>query len=91
MSRSLEGIGAALQTEDEYTKIAEIIPGGPAFKSKLLHSEDKIVGAAQGKDGEFVDIIGWRVYRCCAANQRPKRKYCQATNYFWQSEGKCQA
>ncbi|MGA7721739.1 MAG: carboxy terminal-processing peptidase [Ignavibacteriaceae bacterium] len=61
MSRSLEGIGAQLQTEDEYTKIAEIIPGGPAFKSKLLHSEDKIVGVAQGKEGDFVDIIGWRV------------------------------
>jgi carboxyl-terminal processing protease len=61
MSRSLEGIGAQLQTEDEYTKIAEIIPGGPAFKCKLLHSGDKIVGVAQGKEGDFVDIIGWRV------------------------------
>jgi carboxyl-terminal processing protease len=61
MSRSLEGIGAQLQTEDEYTKIAEIVPGGPAFKSKLLHANDKIVGVAQGKEGDFVDIIGWRV------------------------------
>ncbi len=61
MSRSLEGIGAQLQTEDEYTKVVEIIPGGPAFKSKLLHPGDRITGVAQGKDGEMVDVIGWRI------------------------------
>ncbi len=61
MTRSLEGIGAQLQTEDEYTKVVEVIPGGPAFKSKLLHRGDKIIGVAQGKDGEMVDVIGWRI------------------------------
>ncbi len=61
MSRSLEGIGAQLQTEDEYTKVVEIIPGGPAFKSRLIHRDDKIIGVAQGKEGEFVDVIGWRI------------------------------
>lgn len=61
MSLSVEGIGAQLQNEDEYVKIAEIIPGGPAAKSGLLFSDDKIVGVAQGIDGEMVDIIGWRV------------------------------
>ncbi len=61
MSRSLEGIGAQLQTEDEYTKIVEVIPGGPAFKSKELHPGDKIVGVGQGKDGDMVDVIGWRI------------------------------
>ena len=61
MSRSLEGIGARLTTEDEYTKIAEIIAGGPAFKSKQLHKDDKIIGVAQGKKGKMVDVIGWRL------------------------------
>jgi len=61
MRRSLEGIGAQLQTEDEYTKVADLIPGGPAFKSKLLHRNDKIIGVAQGEDGEMVDVIGWRI------------------------------
>ncbi len=61
MSRSLEGIGAQLQTEDEYTKVAEVIPGGPAFKSKQIHQNDKIIGVAQGKDGAMVDVIGWRI------------------------------
>ena len=61
MSRSLEGIGAQLQTEDEYTKVAEVIPGGPAFKSKQIHQNDKIIAVGQGKDGEMVDVIGWRI------------------------------
>ncbi|MCH8941978.1 MAG: carboxy terminal-processing peptidase [Bacteroidetes bacterium] len=61
MSRSLEGIGARLMTEDEYTKVADIIVGGPAYKSKQLHRNDKIIGVAQGKYGKMVDIIGWRI------------------------------
>jgi carboxyl-terminal processing protease len=61
MKRSLEGIGAQLQTEDEYTKVADLIPGGPAYKSKLLHRNDKIIGVAQGEEGEMVDVIGWRI------------------------------
>lgn len=61
MSLSLEGIGARLQTEDDYTKVAEIIPGGPADKSGLLKADDKIIGVAQGEEGEFEDIIGWRI------------------------------
>ncbi|HCY75972.1 MAG TPA: tail-specific protease [Ignavibacteriales bacterium] len=61
MSLSLEGIGARLQTDDDYTKIVEIIPGGPADKSRLLKADDRIIGVAQGADGEFEDIIGWRI------------------------------
>ena len=61
MTRALEGIGAQLQAEDDYTKVVEVIAGGPAFKSNLLHRDDKIIGVAQGDDGEMVDVIGWRV------------------------------
>lgn len=61
MSRSLEGIGAQLQQEDEYTKVAAIIPGGPAYKSGLLKQNDKIIGVGQDEDGEIVDVIGWRI------------------------------
>ena len=61
MSLSLEGIGAQLRTEDEYTKVIDIVHGGPAYKSDLLHRNDRIIGVAQGEEGEMVDIIGWRV------------------------------
>ncbi len=61
MSLSLEGIGASLQVENEYTKVARILPGGDADKSGKLHVNDLIIGVAQGKDGEMVDVIGWRL------------------------------
>lgn len=61
MSLSLEGIGATLQTENEYTKIKEVVKGGPADKSKQIFANDKIVGVAQGKDGEMVSVLDWRL------------------------------
>jgi len=61
MSLSLEGIGARLMSEDGYTKVVEIIPGGPAFKSKEINVDDRIIAVAQDLDGEFVDVIGWRI------------------------------
>ena len=61
MSLSLEGIGAQLTMRNDYTTIARIIPGGPADKSGLLHNDDRIVGVAQGDDGEMMDVIGWRL------------------------------
>lgn len=61
MSLSLEGIGAVLQTEEEYTRVRRLIAGGPAERSKLLKAADRIVGVAQGIDGEMLDIVGWRI------------------------------
>ncbi|HKI77278.1 MAG TPA: carboxy terminal-processing peptidase [Ignavibacteriaceae bacterium] len=61
MARSLEGIGAQLQSEDEYTKVAKIVAGGPAFKSNLLHNGDRITAVAQGDTGEMIDVIGWKL------------------------------
>lgn len=61
MSLQLEGIGAVLQSEDEHTKIVRLIVGGPAHKQGGLKPTNKIVGVGQGKDGEIVDVIGWRL------------------------------
>ncbi|MDQ3537065.1 MAG: carboxy terminal-processing peptidase, partial [Bacteroidota bacterium] len=72
MSLSLEGIGAQLQSEGDYTKVADIIAGGPAFKSGLLHKNDKIVGVAQGKQGEIVDVVGWRLPEVVKLIRGPK-------------------
>ena len=71
MARSFEGIGARLQLENEILKIAEVIPGGPAFKSKLLSAGDRIIGVAQG-DSEFEDIIGWRIENSVSKIKGPK-------------------
>jgi carboxyl-terminal processing protease len=61
MSLSYVGIGASLQTEDDYVHIVNIIPGGPASIDGTLEPNDKIIGVAQGEDGEMVDVIGWRL------------------------------
>ncbi|SEQ32977.1 MULTISPECIES: carboxy terminal-processing peptidase [Pseudomonas] len=61
MSLSLEGIGAVLQSDNDYVQIIRLVPAGPADKSKQLAPADKIVGVAQGKDGEMVDVVGWRL------------------------------
>ena len=60
MNLSLEGIGAVLSQEDEYTVIVQIMPGSPAEKSKKLKPKDKIVAVKQDH-GKFEDIIGWRL------------------------------
>ncbi|OUR90188.1 tail-specific protease [Gammaproteobacteria bacterium 42_54_T18] len=60
MSLQLQGIGAVLQAEDEYTKIVRLVTGGPADKSNQLKPADRIIGVAQGK-GEMSDVVGWRL------------------------------
>jgi carboxyl-terminal processing protease len=61
ISLSLEGIGARLQNDNDYTKVFEVIAGGPADKSGLVHPNDRIIAVAQGETGAFVDVVGWRL------------------------------
>jgi len=61
MRLSLEGIGAVLRGDNDYTQVVKIITGGPADLSGELGSDDRIVGVGQNKDGEIVDVIGWRL------------------------------
>jgi carboxyl-terminal processing protease len=72
MSRSLEGIGATLATENDYVTIKTIVPGGPAYKTKEVNVDDRIVAVAQGKDGEFKDIVGWRIDDAISLIRGPK-------------------
>jgi len=58
---SLQGIGAQLTSEDEYTKVAELIKGGPAEQAGELKAGDRIIGIGQGVDGEMKDVIGLRL------------------------------
>ncbi|MEZ4909357.1 MAG: carboxy terminal-processing peptidase [Saprospiraceae bacterium] len=60
MGGKLEGIGARLQTEGDYTKVYSIVVGGPAWKTKQLEENDIILKVAQ-KGNEAVDIAGMRV------------------------------
>nr|WP_154926336.1 carboxy terminal-processing peptidase [Pantoea agglomerans] len=71
MSLSLEGIGAVLQMDDDYTVINSMVAGGPAAKSKAITVGDRIVGVGQpGKPME--DVIGWRLDDVVAKIKGPK-------------------
>ena len=71
MSLSLEGIGAVLQMDDDYTVINSMVAGGPAAKSKAITVGDRIVGVGQtGK--AMVDVIGWRLDDVVALIKGPK-------------------
>ncbi|MBA4318336.1 MAG: tail-specific protease [Flavobacterium sp.] len=59
MAAAVEGIGATLTNDGDYITITNVVPGGPAFKSKLVDDGDKIIGVAQGDSGKYVDIINW--------------------------------
>lgn len=71
MNLSFEGIGAVLLSEDDYTVIRSVVPGGPADLSNNIKPEDKIVGVAQDDD-EFVDVIGWRLDEVVELIKGPK-------------------
>ncbi|MEC8011277.1 MAG: carboxy terminal-processing peptidase [Pseudomonadota bacterium] len=71
MSLSLEGIGAVLQTEDEYTKVVRLVPGGPADQSGQIKPLDKIL--AVGSDPkDLTDIVGWRIDEVVSQIRGPK-------------------
>ena len=61
MSRKLEGIGAVLKQDFEFTEVVRLVHGGPAHKQGDLHAADKIVAIGQGKDGDLTDVTGWRL------------------------------
>jgi len=73
MSLSLEGIGAVLQSDNEYTKVVRLVPAGPADKHGILQPTDRIVGVGQGQDGDVVDVIGWRLDEVVDLIRGPKK------------------
>jgi len=61
MSLSYEGIGASLQLTDDYVTVIDVIAGGPAAISGKLTANDRITAVGEGKNGELLDVIGWRL------------------------------
>ncbi len=60
MDLELEGIGAVLSYDEDYTVIRSLVPGGPADKTEQVKPNDRIIGVSQGSE-EFIDVIGWRL------------------------------
>lgn len=72
MSGRLEGIGARLQMDGDFTKVIAIIPGGPAWKQKELEVDDKIFKVQQETETEPVDVTGWLVDEVVTLVRGPK-------------------
>ncbi|MEM9396129.1 MAG: carboxy terminal-processing peptidase [Pseudomonadota bacterium] len=72
MRLSLEGIGAVLSLEDEFTRVSRIVPAGPADKQGELQPSDRIVAVGQGEEGAFEDVIGWRLDEVVQLIRGPK-------------------
>ncbi|WP_262248688.1 carboxy terminal-processing peptidase [Parapedobacter soli] len=72
MANTFEGIGARLTIENEVVRVADVIVGGPVYREKALQIDDRIIGVAQGADGEFEDIIGWKLDHAVTKIKGPK-------------------
>ncbi len=61
MRLNLDGIGAALQVSEEgYTVVTKVIPGGAAEKDGRLKPDDRIVSVSDSK-GEMVDVVDMKL------------------------------
>ncbi len=72
MSGRLEGIGARLQMDGDFTKVVAVIVGGPAWKQKELEVDDKIFKVQQETETEPVDVTGWLVDEVVTLVRGPK-------------------
>jgi carboxyl-terminal processing protease len=57
MDLSLAGIGATLETDGDFCKIRELVPGGPAARSGKLKAGDRIVAVSQGTGHKSSDLF----------------------------------
>ncbi len=71
MSLALFGIGAELTSEDGYCTIRKLVPGGPAFKSKLITDKDRIVAVAQSNMPP-VDVVDMSLNKVVQMIRGPK-------------------
>lgn len=72
MAGAFDGIGARLQKEDDYVKIVEVIPGGPAWKAGELKAGDLIQKVGQEDEEEPVDIMGMHLRKVIKLIKGPK-------------------
>ncbi len=72
MAGKVEGIGARLQTDGEYTKVSDIVVGGPAWKGKELQEKDVITKVKQEDDKEAINIAGMNLNEVVSMIRGPK-------------------
>lgn len=56
MKLSLEGIGATLSSQDGFTMVEALVPGGAAARSGLVEPQDKIIAVGQ-EEGPMENVV----------------------------------
>ncbi|MDJ0835651.1 MAG: carboxy terminal-processing peptidase [Acidobacteriota bacterium] len=79
MGHSLEGIGATLTTEGDYTLVVDIVKGGPAHRQGELQKDDKIIAVSQGAEGKPSDVVGLRIDKVVKQIRGPKGSVVRLT------------
>ncbi len=57
MSLSLEGIGATLSSQEGFTVVEALVPGGSAARSGQIQPQDKIIAVGQGERGSLENVV----------------------------------
>jgi carboxyl-terminal processing protease len=57
MSLSLEGIGATLSSQEGFTVVEALVPGGSAARSGQIEPQDKIIAVGQGEKGSLENVV----------------------------------
>ena len=78
MNLQLFGIGAELRSEDGYCKVARLLPGGPATKSKKIRADDLIVAVAQSNQPP-VDVVDMNLTKVVQLIRGPKGSVVRLT------------
>ncbi|MCK6598255.1 MAG: S41 family peptidase [Bdellovibrionaceae bacterium] len=87
MSLSLEGIGATLSSENGFTVVEQLVPGGAAAKSGLVEPQDKIIAVGQEK-GEMENVIDMDLKDVVKKIRGPKGTKVRLTILRKEGEGK---
>lgn len=57
MSLSLEGIGATLSSQEGFTVVESLVPGGSAARSEQIQPQDRIIAVGQGEKGPLENVV----------------------------------
>lgn len=87
MELKLQGIGATLSSEDGFTVVEALVPGGAAAKSELIEPKDKIIAVGQG-DGALENVIDMDLKDVVKKIRGPKGTKVRLTILRSQPEGK---
>jgi carboxyl-terminal processing protease len=88
MSLSLQGIGATLSSQDGFTVIEALVPGGPASNSGQLEPQDKIISVGQGEKGPMENVIEMDLRDVVRKIRGPKGTKVRLTILRKKGEGK---